>query len=132
MTNRYNYNEIPDIVKRFNKEAKAYVRDHPVHQKKEENFSFEMTEALALSLSNANEEGYNDKKKKLSPRSNQRAQKIAKRRLAEYRKEILLVDDEESMKKLSNVLKTKRKDEDVKKKNDKKEQKEKFLLEEDK
>ena len=73
-TLRYNYNEVPEVVKRYNKEAKAYVRDHPVHQKKEDNFSFEMTEQLALSLSNANtEEAQYEKKKKLSPRSNQRA-----------------------------------------------------------
>ena len=82
-----------------------------------------MSEALALSLSNANtEEEKYEKKKKLSPRSNQRAQKIARRRLAEYRKEILLIDDEAAMAKLGNALKTKRRDEDNKKaKNDKKE-----------
>ena len=68
-TNRY-FTEVPEIVKKFNKEAKAYVRDHPVHQKREDNFSFEMTEALALSLSNANGEEQYEKKKKLSPRSN--------------------------------------------------------------
>ena len=59
--------EMPELLKRFTKEAKAYVRQHPLANKQKEEYSMQMSEAITLSGSNADEE--RTMKRKLSPKS---------------------------------------------------------------
>ena len=49
--------ETSEVIKRMTKEAKAYVREHPLNnQKKEDTYSSEMQEALAIAGANASGE----------------------------------------------------------------------------
>lgn len=57
--------EVPEVLKRFTKEAKAYVREHPLAVNKRDDYSIEMADALALAAMNAEAIG----KRKLSPKS---------------------------------------------------------------
>lgn len=105
-----------DVLKRFSKEAKAYVKDHPLaHGRKDEAYSLEMSEEIALCGANATEASVDTKKKKLSPRSYQRAARIIKKRVAEHRRETIVDDDEASMAKLAAALKSRRVNEHEKK-----------------
>lgn len=129
--------ETSDVIKRFTKEAKAYVREHPLNnQKKEDAYTTEMAEALALAGANANDGTVvpsGNPKRKLSPRSHGRVQRIVRKRLGEFRRDVIVEDDGNAMKTLSNVLKAMRSEKGDKsdKKTEKREAKDKsFLLEE--
>ena len=129
--------ETSDVIKRFTKEAKAYVRDHPLNnQKKEDAYTTEMAEALALAGANANDGGSMpsaNPKRKLSPRSQGRVQRIVRKRLGEFRRDIVVEDDGKAMKNLANVLVAMRAEKSDKneKKTDKREVKDKSYLLED-
>ena len=88
--------------------------------KREEAYTLEMSEAVTISGSNAENIG----KKKLSPRSQQRVQKIVKKRVAEFKRETIVDEDANSMIKLCQALKAKRvadKEQGEKRKTEKKE-----------
>jgi hypothetical protein len=97
------------VLKRFSKEAKAYVKDHPLaHNRNDEPYSLAMSEEIALCGANATDAAVDTKKKKLSPRSYQRAARIIKKRVAEHRRETIVDDDESAMVRLTQALRARR------------------------
>lgn len=113
------------------------MRDHPLtNTKKEDAYTTEMAEALALAGANANDGGAMpsaNPKRKLSPRSQGRVQRIVRKRLGEFRRDVIVDDDGKAMKNLASVLialRAEKQGDKSEKKADKRETKEKeFLLE---
>lgn len=94
----------PEMLKKFQKDAKAYVRDHPQGQNQQ--VLYDKVGACEL-------DGYSggyDKvesaqgKRKLSPRSLTRVNKLVRKRVMELKKEQVAADDAKSMQLLTQAL----------------------------
>ena len=116
----------PELLKKFQKDAKAYVRDHPQGQNQG---------TIVDKVGVCDLDGYSgsyDKpesaqgKRKLSPRSIMRVNKLVRKRVNELKKETVLADDEQSMQFLMQSLQKQRTEAEGKK--DKSMKKDKTLL----
>ena len=98
----------PEMLKKFHKDAKAYVRDHPQGQNQQ---------VMYDKVGSCELDGYSggyDKlesahgKRKLSPRSMMRVNKLVRKRVMELKKEQVAADDGKSMQLLVQTLRMQR------------------------
>lgn len=116
----------PELLRKFQKDAKAYVRDHPQGQNQN---------VIIDKLGPCELDGYSgnyDKpesmqgKRKLSPRSLARVNKLIRKRVIELKKECVLDDDSKAMNLLVQSLRMQRSEVEAKK--DKSMKKDKTML----
>ena len=94
----------PELLKKFQKDAKAYVRDHPQGQNQGT-----IVDKVGVCDLDGYSGGYDKPesaqgKRKLSPRSIMRVNKLVRKRVNELKKETVLADDEKSMQFLMQSL----------------------------